>query len=57
MVKTGMEKGHRQAVVGGVASGLPKLTAPLPQHIDIAIVGAGPHALTLVTHLLQKRRQ
>jgi hypothetical protein len=25
--------------------------------IDIAIIGAGPHALTLVAHLLQKRRQ
>jgi cation diffusion facilitator CzcD-associated flavoprotein CzcO len=28
----------------------------LPASIDIAIVGAGPHALTLVTHLLQKKR-
>lgn len=27
----------------------------LPDYIDIAIVGAGPHALTLMTHLLQKR--
>jgi cation diffusion facilitator CzcD-associated flavoprotein CzcO len=27
-----------------------------PNRIDIAIVGAGAHALTLVTHLLQKRR-
>jgi cation diffusion facilitator CzcD-associated flavoprotein CzcO len=29
----------------------------LPGQIDIAIVGAGPHALTLVAHLLQKRQQ
>jgi cation diffusion facilitator CzcD-associated flavoprotein CzcO len=28
----------------------------LPRSIDIAIVGAGPHALTLVTHLLQKKK-
>ncbi len=28
----------------------------LPASIDIAIIGAGPHALTLVTHLLQKKR-
>ena len=28
---------------------------PLPKSIDIAIVGAGPQALTLVTHLLQKK--
>jgi cation diffusion facilitator CzcD-associated flavoprotein CzcO len=27
----------------------------LPKLIDIAIIGAGPQALTLVTHLLQKR--
>jgi cation diffusion facilitator CzcD-associated flavoprotein CzcO len=27
----------------------------LPAYIDLAIVGAGPQALTLVTHLLQKR--
>ncbi len=26
-----------------------------PSKIDIAIIGAGPQALTLVTHLLQKR--
>lgn len=26
-----------------------------PKKIDIAIVGAGPQALTLVTHLLQKK--
>ncbi|MBP0021444.1 MAG: SidA/IucD/PvdA family monooxygenase [Cyanobacteria bacterium SBLK] len=33
------------------------MTTPslLPQHLDLAIVGAGPQALTLVTHLLQKR--
>jgi lysine/ornithine N-monooxygenase len=24
--------------------------------IDLAIIGAGPHALTLVAHLLQKRQ-
>ncbi len=29
----------------------------LPKFIDLAIAGAGPHALTLVTHLLQKKRQ
>ncbi len=29
----------------------------VPSQIDIAIVGAGPHALTLVTHLLQKCKQ
>ncbi|NMG08195.1 FAD/NAD(P)-binding protein [Brasilonema sp. UFV-L1] len=28
----------------------------LPTKIDLAIIGAGPHALTLVTHLLQKRQ-
>ena len=28
----------------------------LPEFIDIAIVGAGPHALTLATHLLQKKK-
>ncbi|MBD2197280.1 MULTISPECIES: FAD/NAD(P)-binding protein [Calothrix] len=28
----------------------------IPQTIDLAIIGAGPHALTLVTHLLQKRQ-
>ncbi|PSB26528.1 FAD/NAD(P)-binding protein [Chlorogloea sp. CCALA 695] len=27
----------------------------IPNQTDIAIVGAGPHALTLVTHLLKKR--
>ena len=30
--------------------------ATLPKFIDLAIVGAGPHALTLVTHLLQKKK-
>jgi hypothetical protein len=30
---------------------------PLPFRIDIAIVGGGPQALTLATHLLQKRKQ
>lgn len=29
----------------------------LPTQTDIAIIGAGPHALTLATHLLQKRSQ
>ena len=29
-------------------------SAPIPTEIDIAIIGAGPHALTLVAHLLQK---
>jgi hypothetical protein len=28
----------------------------LPKFIDLAIVGAGPHALTLATHLLQKKK-
>lgn len=28
----------------------------LPTDLDLAIVGAGPHALTLVTHLLQKKK-
>ncbi|WP_416235740.1 FAD/NAD(P)-binding protein [Nostoc sp. UHCC 0252] len=28
----------------------------LPETIDLAIIGAGPHALTLTTHLLQKRQ-
>ncbi len=28
----------------------------LPESVDIAIVGAGPQALTLVTHLLQKKK-
>lgn len=30
---------------------------PLPSFIDLAIVGAGPQALTLVTHILQKRQK
>ena len=30
--------------------------AALPKTIDLAIVGAGPQALTLVTHLLQKKK-
>ena len=29
----------------------------LLRQIDLAIIGAGPHALTLVTHLLQKRQK
>jgi len=29
----------------------------LLRKIDLAIIGAGPHALTLVTHLLQKRQK
>lgn len=28
----------------------------LPDFIDLAVVGAGPHALTLVAHLLQKKK-
>jgi cation diffusion facilitator CzcD-associated flavoprotein CzcO len=32
-------------------------SSALPSQIDLAIVGAGPHALTLVAHLLQKRQQ
>ncbi|MEM6445723.1 MAG: FAD/NAD(P)-binding protein [Cyanobacteria bacterium P01_D01_bin.123] len=31
-------------------------TATLPESIDIAIVGAGPQALTLATHLIQKKK-
>lgn len=31
--------------------------ATLPSQIEVAIIGAGPHALTLATHLLQKRKQ
>jgi cation diffusion facilitator CzcD-associated flavoprotein CzcO len=31
-------------------------SATLPEFIDLAIVWAGPHALTLVTHLLQKKK-
>ncbi|RAM53376.1 MAG: FAD-dependent oxidoreductase [Hapalosiphonaceae cyanobacterium JJU2] len=34
-----------------------EVTPPsLPTKTDLAIIGAGPHALTLVTHLLQKRQ-
>src|SRR5579883_1141341 len=29
----------------------------MTKNIDLAIVGAGPHALTLTTHLLQKRQK
>lgn len=36
---------------------MPVTLVALPSQIDIAIIGAGPHALTLATHLLQKRRQ
>ncbi|MEM1241908.1 MAG: FAD/NAD(P)-binding protein [Cyanobacteria bacterium P01_H01_bin.26] len=32
------------------------MSAALPAAVDIAIVGAGPQALTLVTHLLQKKK-
>ena len=32
------------------------MPAALPAAVDIAIVGAGPQALTLVTHLIQKKR-
>ncbi|MEO0869702.1 MAG: FAD/NAD(P)-binding protein, partial [Cyanobacteria bacterium J06642_11] len=32
------------------------MVAALPKKIDIAIVGAGPQALTLVTHLLRKKQ-
>jgi hypothetical protein len=28
----------------------------LPTYIDLAVIGSGPHALTLVTHLLQKKK-
>ncbi|MCC5604670.1 FAD/NAD(P)-binding protein [Nostoc favosum] len=33
-----------------------QFTTTVPETIDLAIVGAGPHALTLTTHLLQKRQ-
>ncbi|MCC5633303.1 lysine N(6)-hydroxylase/L-ornithine N(5)-oxygenase family protein [Nostoc sphaeroides CHAB 2801] len=33
-----------------------QFTIALPETIDLAIIGAGPHALTLTTHLLQKRQ-
>jgi hypothetical protein len=29
---------------------------PSPPKIELAVIAAGPHALTLVTHLLQKRQ-
>jgi cation diffusion facilitator CzcD-associated flavoprotein CzcO len=32
------------------------LSISQPDYTDIAIIGAGPHALTLVAHLLQKRQ-
>ncbi|GAB4342054.1 MAG: FAD/NAD(P)-binding protein [Leptolyngbyaceae cyanobacterium] len=35
---------------------MPDAVFALPDSIDLAIVGAGPHALTLVTHLLQKKK-
>lgn len=34
----------------------PVETLPQPKSVDIAIVGAGPQALTLATHLLQKQK-
>jgi hypothetical protein len=30
---------------------------PPPKTVDLAIIGSGSHALTLVTHLLQKRQR
>lgn len=33
-----------------------QFTTTVPETIDLAIIGAGPHALTLTTHLLQKRQ-
>lgn len=35
---------------------MPMKNARMPQVVDLAIVGAGPQALTLVTHLLQKKK-
>lgn len=35
---------------------MPDAVFALPDSIDLAIVGAGPQALTLVTHLLQKKK-
>jgi cation diffusion facilitator CzcD-associated flavoprotein CzcO len=35
---------------------LPGMPSALPAIVDVAIVGAGPQALTLVTHLLQKKK-
>ncbi len=34
-----------------------QFTTTIPATIDLAIIGAGPHALTLTTHLLQKRQR
>ncbi|WP_442948627.1 FAD/NAD(P)-binding protein [Nostoc sp.] len=34
-----------------------QFTTTVPATIDLAIIGAGPHALTLTTHLLQKRQR
>ncbi|WP_442940544.1 hypothetical protein [Nostoc sp.] len=34
-----------------------QFTTTVPATIDLAIIGAGPHALTLSTHLLQKRQR
>jgi hypothetical protein len=31
------------------------MTLALPKFIDLAVVGAGPHSLTLVSHLLEKK--
>jgi manganese/iron transport system substrate-binding protein len=31
-----------------------EINSVMPSQIDLAVVGAGPHALTLVTHLMQK---
>ena len=38
-----------------IVSSLDPLVKPIPETVDIAIIGAGPQALTLVTHLLQKK--
>ena len=35
----------------------PTLTVMTKLHADIAIIGAGPQALTLVTHILQKKKK
>jgi FAD-NAD(P)-binding len=35
---------------------MPDTPPSIQETIDLAIIGAGPHALTLVTHLLQKRQ-
>jgi hypothetical protein len=34
----------------------PKYLSPSLDSLDIAVIGAGPHALTLAAHLLQKRK-